>query len=65
LDLEDIVELPIVPLRPQVIAVGNVDELRGHAQSATRFAHAAFENRVHLQLAADFTDVFALSLEGK
>src|SRR5947207_11540970 len=48
-----------------MIAVGNVDKLRGHAQSGCRFAHAAFEDCVYLQLASDLADVFALSLEGK
>src|SRR5438046_2505425 len=48
-----------------MIAVGNVNELRGHAQSVSRFTHAAFEDCVYLQLASDLADVFALSLEGK
>src|SRR6266446_4961250 len=48
-----------------MIAVGNVDELRGHAQSVSRLTHAAFEDCVYLQLASDLADVFALSLEGK
>ena len=48
-----------------MIAVRNVDELRGHAQPVVRFAHAAFEHCVYLQLASDFADVLVLSLECK
>src|SRR2546428_1445394 len=48
-----------------MIAVGNVDELRGHAQPVARFAHAAFKDGVYLQFATDLSDVLALSLEGK
>src|SRR6266516_7273704 len=48
-----------------MISVGNIDELRSHAQPVARFTHATFQHRVYLQLASDLADVLALSLESK
>ena len=48
-----------------MIAVGNIDELRGHTQPVARFTHAAFEHRVDLQLASDLDDVLAFPFKRK
>ena len=60
---EDISHLAIVLLRPEVIAVGDVDQLRGDANLVADLAYTALENRRDLELAADLADVFALGLE--
>jgi hypothetical protein len=41
---EDVVELAVVGLRPQVAVVHRVDELRGDAHLVAGLAHAAFED---------------------
>ena len=60
---KDILELPIVAFGPQMIAISNIDELRGHTQPSARLTHAAFEHSVDLQLASDVADVLAFSFK--
>ena len=45
LDGEDVGELAVVAFGPEMIAVLCVDQLRGHADPASRAADAPFENR--------------------
>src|SRR5712691_12407597 len=63
LDREHVLELAVVALRPEVVAVGDVHELRGHAEPIARLADAAFEDRGDLELAPDVADVLAPSFE--
>ncbi len=63
LDLENVLELAVVALRPEVVAVGHANQLGGDPQPAARLAHAALENRGDLELPADLADVLALALE--
>ena len=62
LQLENIGELAVVSLGPQMIAERRVDELPGHANAVRRFAHASFENVAHAQLPGDLTHVDRLRL---
>ena len=47
LDGEHIGELAIVALRPEMVSVGRVDELRCYPQAVAGLADAAFQDRVH------------------
>ena len=57
LDLEDVLQVGVVLLRPQVIAVFDIDELGGDAQPAVGLLHAAFEDCVDGKLPADLADI--------
>ena len=63
LDREDVLELAVVGLGPEVVAVLHVDELRGDADPVADLAHAALEHRRHAELLADLPDVHLLPLE--
>ena len=65
LDREDVGHLAIVALRPQVAAVGDGDQLRGHAQAIARLPHAALQNVRDAQRIANTADVFILALESE
>ncbi len=49
--------------------VGHIDELSGDPQLVAGFAHAAFQNGIHMQLLADFAEdvllVFPFEREGR
>jgi len=49
---EHILHLPVVTLRPQVISILRVDQLRGHPDSISGPAHAAFKNRPYVERVA-------------
>ena len=65
LDREDVLQLAVVLFGPEVIAVGDIDQLRRDAQPVTRFLHASLEHRLHVELAADLPDVFGLPFEDR
>ena len=60
---EDIFELAIITLRPEVVAVSHVDELRRDAKPVAGFPHAALQHRVDLESASDLADVLVFFLE--
>ena len=51
LDGEDVGEVAVVALCPDVVAGRRVDKLRGDAQALAGLAHAAFEHVAHAELA--------------
>ena len=57
LDLEDIGQVAIVAVGPQVATGGRVDELRGDPHAIAGAADRAFEHRAHAKLAADGANV--------
>ena len=57
LNLEHIRHLPIVALRPQLIAVFRVNQLRCDPEPGAGPAHAAFYKRRDFELAADLPDI--------
>jgi hypothetical protein len=65
LDHEHVVDVAIEALGPQVIAVGDVHQLRADAQAVAGLADAALEHRLHVQSLADLAhvDLRALELE--
>ena len=63
LDGEHVFEILIEDLRPDVIAVAHVDQLRGDPQLALRFPHASLEYVPYSELAADFPHVARLGTE--
>ena len=65
LDGEDVVELSIVRLRPEVIAVRGIDELRHDSQLATLAADAPFQHRADGELLGDLEDAQVLAFEGE
>jgi hypothetical protein len=62
---EDVGQLPIEPLRPEVPAGGRVDELRGDPDPAAGLADAALEDMTHAEALADLADIDVLALEGE
>jgi hypothetical protein len=50
---------------PQVVAIRDVDELRGHTEPFSRGAHASFQDRLHPQLPPDLPDVHVATLESE
>jgi hypothetical protein len=63
LNREDVRHLAIVPLGPDVAAVGRRDELCGDPDSVARLADAAFEHVGDAQHFGDLPDVIVLALE--
>ena len=57
LDGEDVRQLAIEALRPELIAVVGIDELRRDAHAIARPTNAAFQGRPDPQSPADFSDV--------
>ena len=63
LDREDVVELAVVGLRPQVRVGAGVDQLRGDPHRVAGLAHRAFEHVRHVQRARDLRNRDLLALE--
>jgi hypothetical protein len=57
LDGENVLQVPVVALRPDVIARCGVDQLGGHPDTLAAAPHAAFDHVAHAELAADLRDV--------
>ena len=60
LDGEDVLELPVVGLGPELVAVLDVHELGRDADAVPDLAHAALEHGRHAELLADLPDVHVL-----
>ena len=58
LDGEDVLQLAVVALRPQVLVGIGVDQLRRNAHLVPGAAHAAFEEGGHAKLGADLAAVY-------
>src|SRR5687767_6278912 len=65
LDGENILELAVITLGPELSVVAGIHELRGEPESLTRFAHASLEHSSNLKLPSDFANVLVLVLEGE
>ena len=63
LQVEYVGELSLVRVRPQLIAVGRIDEERGHADPASHFPNAALEDDIDVQSLRDFIDAGRPPLE--
>ena len=62
LEIENVYEIAIELVRPQMRAGFGLDELGRDTQARFRFAHAAFQEVAHTQLAADLSNVTDLPL---
>ena len=65
LDVENVVHLPVVGLRPEVKTVRRRDQLHGNPQPIAGAPDAAFEHVRYTELAADFAQVFVAIFEIK
>src|SRR5438034_3080578 len=61
LDREDVFDLSVEPLRPQVITVPRVDELHGDADPVASLSNAAFKKRLHTQSSSNLARIDACS----
>src|SRR6267142_2476019 len=61
--LENVVEVPVVGFRPQVIAIIRTHELDGHSHVSAGFANAAFQYMRDHEPAGYRGDVLRLTLE--
>ena len=57
LDLENIGQIAVVAVAPEMSATFRVDELRGNAHALAGPADRAFEHGTHAELAADGANV--------
>ena len=62
---EDVIQGPVVGLRPQVIAVGHLHQLHRDAHPVARLAYAAFQHRGDVERPAHLGDRGTLALEGE
>ncbi len=60
---EDVLHRAVVAVRPEAVAVGDVDQLGGDAELVAGFPNAALENRLHVQRLAHLLDVDRRALE--
>ena len=65
LQREHVVELAIVPLRPDVAPVVRRRELRGDAQAVVRLPDCALEHDGHAEQGADGANILRLAFEGE
>jgi hypothetical protein len=65
LDQEDVLELPVVGLRPEMASTFRLDQLGGNAHPVARLADAAFEHVGYVEHLSDLADVAILALERK
>ena len=63
LDCEYVLHLAVVTLRPQMVAIGDIHELRCNPQSVAHLSHASFEYCGYLELATDIADVLVPPFE--
>jgi hypothetical protein len=63
LQREDVVQVAIVALGPQMAVGRALDQLCRDAHAVARFAHAALENMRDIELAGDLSDIDSLRLE--
>ncbi len=65
LNREDVIELPVVPLGPQMIAVGGVHELHADPNAVAGLAHASLEHGRDVEARGNFAHIHLLALELK
>ena len=65
LDREDVRQLPIVALRPQLVAVLRTDQLRADSEPVPALSNASLDDRRNAQLSANLADVGIRILELK
>src|SRR6266496_3007527 len=61
LDREDVFDLSVEPLRPQLVTIPRVDELDGDADTVVSFPDAALKQSVHTKSSPNFARIDACS----
>ena len=62
---EDVRDITVVALRPDMIAGLRLDQLRGNANAVARFSQTTFEDISHAEFAPDFLHVDGAALVGE
>ena len=65
LDGEDVLQLAVVPLRPDVLVFDGVDQLRGDPDARAGPAHRSLDHIAHAELLADLFQVHGIGTEGE
>ena len=65
LDGEDVVEIAVVLVRPNVVAAFGVDELGGDSDAIARLAHAAFQDITNAEVGRHLAHIGRLALVGE
>ena len=65
LEIEDVTELPVVPLGPKLEPGGHIHELGGDSKAVAAASDAPFEHGSHLEFPADGAHVLMPRLEGE
>src|SRR5262245_21374822 len=65
LHLEDILQVAVIILRPDMIAIDRVDQLRGYPDAFAGSSHATLEYGGHAELVPDLSHVFLLAFKRK
>ena len=58
-------DFAVVALRPQVRAIGSIDQLRSYTDAVTGLADAAFEDGFDVQRFGNLADILLLAAEGE
>ncbi len=62
---EDVCQIAVVAVGPDVVIRRGIDQLRGNAHTITALAHAALQHVAHAQFAGDALNVDRLALVGE
>ena len=65
LDFEDVDQLAVIALRPEMRAAASVDELRRDAHARPGLAHASFQHMAHAEVARDAPQIDGAALVGE
>src|SRR5436190_6049456 len=65
LERKDVPKLTLIGLRPEVVSVRRVDQLRNDPNPIAVAPHASLQDRGDVEIVADLPDVQALPLEGE
>lgn len=65
LDSEDVSQLMIVPIGPDMPAMLAIDKLSSHPNPRSGLAHAAFQNECDTELPADLLSLYGLTFVGE
>ncbi|HET6593724.1 MAG TPA: hypothetical protein VFG48_12455, partial [Xanthomonadales bacterium] len=60
---KQVLALPVILARPQVIPVGSVDQFRGDAQLIIELPDTACQDGLHVELSSDIADVYVAVAE--
>ena len=65
LDIENIPHLAVISLRPELVSIRRIDQLRRDTHAVAGTAHAPFEDVLDIEPGADFADIQILAAQRK